>query len=208
MRESADRVRQRPACGRRKSLVWTEMARGSTRARTIRLRSSKGADGRGYIIRLLNRELLARGEEREAPGIGWESSKSKRSLRSDSSLELVYRLFADFQSGRCLNFESGFPWQSGKRGVRMKEFNTEDTEATEKKNLISGFPHPVSLPRDESRTEGEARGFPIGHEARRGALTKRRAGVDWRFISTGIGGSHGVEVVGGKQRRRQRQCQR
>ena len=90
----------------------------------------------------------------------------------------------------------------------MKEFNAEDTEATEKKDLISGFPHPVSLPRDESRTEGEARGFPIGHETRRGALTKWRAAVDWRFIFTGIGGSHGVEVVGGKQGRRQRQRQR
>src|SRR5712692_5017486 len=49
---------------------------GKARARTICLRSSKGADGRGYIIRLLNRGINA-GEEREAPGIGWESSKSK-----------------------------------------------------------------------------------------------------------------------------------
>src|SRR6266568_2951163 len=30
--------------------------------------------------------------------------------------------------------------------------------------------------------DGETRGFPIRHEARRGALTKRRAGVNWRFI--------------------------
>ena len=71
----------------------------------------------------------------------------------------------------------------------------------------SGVEPPHSKNRGE-QGDGEARGFPIGHEARRGALTKRRAGVNWRFIFTGIGGSHGVEVVGGKQGRGQRQRQR
>src|SRR5712692_10176441 len=52
---------------------------------------------------------LTRGE-REAPGIGWESSKSKGASALKVPLELVYRLFGGCQSGRNPNFEWGIVW--------------------------------------------------------------------------------------------------
>ncbi len=97
MRKSADHVRQHPACDRRKSLLRTEMVRGSTRARTICLRSSKGADSSVYIVRLKLSPGINAGGSRRLGGSGWESSKSKgaSALKLRCSLYIGYLQIAN-----------------------------------------------------------------------------------------------------------------
>src|SRR5712692_5702711 len=64
---------------------------GSARARTICLRSSKGADGRGYIIRLLNRGINAGG----AGGSGDRGGRVARA-RGASALTVRWSLYIGY----------------------------------------------------------------------------------------------------------------
>ena len=83
---------------------------------------------------------LTRGEEREAPGIGWESSKSKGASALILCCSLVYRLFEDLQSGRYPNFGSGmFPARSERvadsslRSLRLRSGRLHDQKTTKRR---------------------------------------------------------------------------
>ena len=197
----------------------------------------------GELRPLKDHRRVNAGEEREAPGIGWESSKSKgaSALKIRCSVyigyfELSNRVDTLILNQGCyrrgasealiLSGRAGMldrppkarrvpPLGMTRSGKQIPRLRCVPLPFRPGRNLRAcALLSPTSLGaglmtiQGWDAGEGEARGFPIGHEARRGALTKPCAGVNWRFIFTGIGGSHGVEVVGGKQGRRQRQRQR